>query len=147
MKKFLGIYAILALSVVSCKDAAADKFVENNVQATELPTVNIEDLPVVGFDKEVLDLGSLKMGEVGHGSVLITNNGKTDLVIYNAQGSCGCTVPETPKEPIKPGQSYEMKVSFDSAGKPGLQQKTVTLTTNTAQGREVFTVKAQVITE
>lgn len=147
MKKILGIYAILALSVVSCKEAAAEKFVENNAETTQVPAVNTEDLPVVSLDKEVLDLGDLKMGQVGEGSVVITNTGKTDLVIYSAQGSCGCTIPETPKEPIKPGQSYEMKVTFDSAGKPGLQQKSVTLTTNTAQGREVFTVKSQVITE
>jgi len=147
MKRILGIYAILALSVVSCKEAAAEKFVDNNSQTTEAPIINAEDLPVISFDKDVLDLGTLKMGEIGEGSVLITNQGKTDLVIYSAQGSCGCTVPETPREPIKPGQSYEMKVTFDSAGKPGLQQKTVTLTTNTAQGREVFTVKAQVITQ
>lgn len=147
MKKILGIYAILALSVVSCKEAAAEKFVENNAETIQVPAVNTEDLPVVSLDKEVLDLGDLKMGQVGEGSVVITNTGKTDLVIYSAQGSCGCTIPETPKEPIKPGQSYEMKVTFDSAGKPGLQQKSVTLTTNTAQGREVFTVKSQVITE
>lgn len=147
MKKVLGIYAILALTVVSCKEAAADKFVENNTTAAEAPAINIEDLPVVGLSTDVLDLGTLTMGQIGEGSVMITNNGKSDLVIYSAQGSCGCTVPETPREPIKPGESYEMKVTFDSAGKPGLQQKSVTLTTNTAQGREVFTVKAQVLTE
>jgi hypothetical protein len=147
MKKVLGIYAILALTVVSCKEAAADKFVENNNTATEVPVINPEDLAVVALSTDVLDLGTLKMGQVGEGSVVITNTGKSDLIIYSAQGSCGCTVPETPREPIKPGQSYEMKVTFDSAGKPGLQQKSVTLTTNTAQGREVFTVKAQVITE
>jgi len=147
MKKIFGIYALLALTAVSCKEAAADKFVENNSQTVQAPAIQLEDLPVISFDKETLDIGTLKMGQVGEGSIVITNTGKTDLVIFSAQGSCGCTVPQTPNQPIKPGESYTMNVTFDSAGKPGLQQKSVTLATNTAKGNEVFIVKAQVITE
>ncbi|UYW00372.1 DUF1573 domain-containing protein [Flavobacterium agricola] len=146
MKKILGIYAVLALTVVSCKETATDKFVENNA-TTQAPAINVEDLPVISFDKEVLDIGNLTMGQIGQGAIEITNTGKTDLVIYAAQGSCGCTVPEVPNQPIKPGESYTMNVTFDSAGKPGLQQKTVTLATNTAIGKEMFLVKAQVLTQ
>nr|WP_317631951.1 DUF1573 domain-containing protein [uncultured Flavobacterium sp.] len=152
MKKIIGLYALVALTTISCKESAADKF-DENAAPTELtttettPAVAPENMPVVTFDTEEVDLGTLKIGDKGEGTVKITNTGKTDLVIFSAQGSCGCTVPETPKAPIAPGQSFDMKVTFDSAGKPGLQQKTVTLSTNTAIGSERFTVKADVKTE
>ena len=74
----------------------------------------------------------------------ITNSGKTDLVIVKAQGSCGCTVPTWPKEPIKPGATGEIDVKFNTSGKPGRQSKTVTLTTNTVKGKELLTVRGDV---
>ena len=61
-------------------------------------------------------------------------------------GSCGCTVPEYPREiPIKPGESSEIKVKFDSSNKPGMQRKTVTLVTNTEKGKELLNIKAFVL--
>ena len=159
MKKQIGILAILALSVISCKENAADKFDENAAQTTDVvttldepgtpaaPAVAPEDMPVIKFSTNEVNLGTLKQGDKGEGSVIITNEGKTDLVIFSAQGSCGCTVPETPKEPIKPGGTYEMKVTFDSANKIGDQSKTVTVTANTANGSEKFTVTANVVAQ
>ena len=74
-----------------------------------------------------------------------TNTGEADLVISNAKGSCGCTVPEYPKQPIAPGEKAYIKVSFSPKGKNGMQNKTVTLTTNTAKGMEMLTVKANIV--
>merc|ERR1712070_855742 len=72
-----------------------------------------------------------------------TNTGKSDLTIMDARGSCGCTVPEYPKNtPIAPGATGEIKVVFDSSNKPGPQQKTVTLMANTENGREMLRIKA-----
>lgn len=159
MKKQIGIFALLALTVISCKENAAEKFDENAATATdvvttldtpgtpEVPAVAPEEMPVIKFSTEELNLGTLKQGDKGEGSVTITNTGKTDLVIFSAQGSCGCTVPETPKEPIKPGGTYEMKVTFDSANKIGDQSKTVTVTANTANGSDKFTVKANIVAQ
>ena len=59
---------------------------------------------------------------------MFKNTGKTPLVISNAKGSCGCTVPEWPKEPVAPGATAELLVKFNSKGKPNQQQKTVTIT-------------------
>lgn len=67
-----------------------------------------------------------------------------DLVIINASATCGCTVPEKPEAPIKPGETAKMKVVF-SASALGLQSKNVTLTTNTEAGSEMLTVRANVI--
>ena len=70
----------------------------------------------------------------------------SDLKILNATGSCGWTVPEYPRDtPIKPGESGTIKVKFDSSNKPGMQRKTVTLTTNTSKGKELLNIKAFVL--
>ena len=66
------------------------------------------------------------------------------MIITNAVGSCGCTIPEYPKDAIKPGESGKMKVSFNASGKHGQQQKTVTITTNTSQGSELLHIKAAI---
>ena len=59
-----------------------------------------------------------------------------------AKGSCGCTVPQWPKDPIKPGASAEIKVAFNSTGKKNKTTNTVTLTTNTEKGNEIVRIKA-----
>jgi hypothetical protein len=64
------------------------------------------------------------------------------LIIENAQGSCGCTVPSYPKEPVAPGATGEILVKFNSAGKSNAQQKTVTLTANTEPIQTILTIKA-----
>lgn len=100
--------------------------------------------PVMTFEKTEHDFGTINQGDKVTYSFVFKNTGATDLVIANAVGSCGCTVPEYPKEPLKPGESAKMKVSFNSAGKSGRQQKTVTVSTNTAAGKEILTVKANI---
>jgi hypothetical protein len=73
----------------------------------------------------------------------LTNTGNSPLVITDAQTTCGCTVPTWPKDkPIQPGESAEIKVEFNTAGKGGgRQMKDVTLLTNTAVGREILKIK------
>ena len=99
---------------------------------------------MISLDKKVYDFGTVNEGDLVETSFFVTNSGKTDLVITRAKGSCGCTVPTWPKEPIKPGKTGEIKVKFNTNGKPNRQQKTVTLTTNTESGREVLTIKGSV---
>lgn len=100
--------------------------------------------PVMTFNKKEHDFGVINEGDKVETIFTFTNTGQADLIIANASGSCGCTVPEFPKEPIKPGKTGKMKVSFDSNGKPGMQQKSVNITANTASGSDVLTIKANV---
>jgi hypothetical protein len=100
--------------------------------------------PVMTFNKKEHDFGVINEGDKVETVFTFTNTGEADLLITNASASCGCTVPDYPKEPIKPGKSGKMKVSFDSNGKPGLQQKTINITANTVTGREVLSIKANV---
>jgi hypothetical protein len=100
--------------------------------------------PKMTFKKMVHDFGNINEGEKVETKFEFTNTGEADLIISNAKGSCGCTVPEFPKEPIKPGQTKSMLVTFDSQGKPNQQEKTVTIDCNTESGTEKITIKANV---
>lgn len=97
------------------------------------------------FDKDTHDFGKIKQGDDVEYNFKFTNTGKEPLIIENAQGSCGCTVPSYPKEPVPPGGTGEIHVKFNSAGKSGAQQKTVTLTANTDPSvTTLLTIKADV---
>jgi hypothetical protein len=100
--------------------------------------------PVMTFDKSEHDFGMIKGGDKVEYNFKFTNTGEADLIILQAKGSCGCTIPEYPKDPIKPGASAKMKVSFNSAGKHGQQQKSVTISTNTEKGTESLSIKASI---
>ena len=77
---------------------------------------------------------------------MFTNVGKSNLIISDASGSCGCTVPDYPKNtPIKPGESGKIVVKFDSSNRPGMQRKAVTLITNTSKGKHILNIKSIVI--
>jgi hypothetical protein len=77
---------------------------------------------------------------------VIKNTGNKDLIIANAFGSCGCTVPEYPKNPLSPGTEADIAVRFNSAGKEGDQSKSVTLQLNTERHEEVLFLRGFVKT-
>jgi hypothetical protein len=108
------------------------------------PAVTNGQYPVMQFESSAHDFGKINAGDKVSYDFKFTNTGTGDLVIANAVGSCGCTVPEYPKEPLAPGKSGVMKVTFNSAGKSGMQQKTVTITTNTKAQKEQLTIKAAI---
>ena len=90
---------------------------------------------------------SLIDGEKVTFSFRFTNSGDKPLIISNAKGSCGCTVPNYPKEPIAPGNSSYIDVTFDSKGRTGKQSKAVTITANTNPNTKVIRINSEVITE
>lgn len=100
--------------------------------------------PVMSFEKTEHDFGTINEGAKVTYTFNFKNTGASDLIISNAVGSCGCTVPEYPKEPVKPGESGKLKVSFNSAGKSGNQHKNVTVSTNTQTGKEIINIKANI---
>lgn len=103
------------------------------------------DLPEIKFDEEEHDFGKITQGEKVSFSFMFTNTGKSNLIISSAAGSCGCTVPEWPKEPIKPGQQGKINVVFSSEGRSGLQEKTVNVVTNCEPSTKQIRFKAEVI--
>ncbi|WCL81604.1 DUF1573 domain-containing protein [Saprospira sp. CCB-QB6] len=97
------------------------------------------------FSEDVFDFGTIKEGEKVKHTFKFTNEGEKPLTITNAKGSCGCTVPSYPKEPIAPGESGEIEVEFNSANKKGAQTKFVTLSANTIPAETRLTIKADVV--
>lgn len=162
MKKIVCLLAIASVAFVSCKKEDASSKInsesvvadntstDNTVVAGDKSPVNAETVaskqdgfPVVSFNKVEHDFGDVKKGSKNETEFEVKNTGVADLVIINASASCGCTVPEYQKTPIKPGETSKIKVAF-SANSVGAQSKTVTLTTNTEKAKELLTVKANV---
>lgn len=83
----------------------------------------------IEFEKEVHDFGKMKQHGDASTEFVFTNTGTEPLIIKNAKGSCGCTVPEWPREPIAPGESSSIKVKYDSK-RLGPINKSVTITSN-----------------
>ena len=146
MKKLiLTAFAIAGLLVTSCQEGASSKVKKENVEAAVNDSGEKADAPVMQFDKVIHDFGTINEGDKVQTTFSFKNTGKSDLIIVDARGSCGCTVPKYPKNTaIKPGQSETITVSFDSSNKPGMQQKSVTLSANTSSGREMLRIKANV---
>lgn len=101
------------------------------VSATAPSAAEVANAPVLKFDKDTYNFGKIKQGDKVSYNFKFTNSGKTPLIITSAVASCGCTTPEWPKAPVKPGDAGIIKVTFNSAGKTGLQDKLITITANT----------------
>lgn len=144
MKKNILFIALVAILAFSCKDKASSKVKPENLEKAKERDIASTKLPVASFDKTEYDFGTINEDDVIETSFVLTNTGKTDLIISDAKGSCGCTVPTWTKEPIKPGASTEIGVKFNSRNKKNKQSKTVTLMTNTLNGKEVLRIKGTV---
>lgn len=95
--------------------------------------VNFVSAQDIKFESLEVNYGSIEKGADGVRVFKFTNTGTAPLIISNAQGSCGCTVPTYPKEPIMPGEKGEIKVKYDTQ-RVGQFTKYVTLTTNATSG-------------
>ena len=104
-------------------------------------------LPAISFAESLHDFGTIKDGDVVEHIFSFVNEGEAPLIISDAKATCGCTVPEWPKAPIAVGEKGEIKVRFNSKNKPGVQNKTVTLTANTWPATTRVQIKANVVKE
>lgn len=101
----------------------------------------------IEFEKSTIDFGEIVTGDKVEHVFKFTNTGDNPLVISNAKGSCGCTVPQWPKEPIGIGEKAEILVVFNSKGKSGKQSKTVTITANTNPPQTIIKLEGNVLKE
>jgi len=125
MKKlFLGLMAA-GMLLVACNSN------QSGATASNGTTAAATDAPVMKFETIHHDFGKIISGQKVTYEFKFTNTGKSPLIISDAVASCGCTIPTWPKQPIKPGESGGIQVTFNSAGKMGLQDKQITITANT----------------
>ncbi len=165
MKKIVLLFAaVAALSLTSCNETASAKIDEANLTAAadreavreDFPIMTFDeanltaaadreavkqDFPIMTFEESEYDFGTVNEGTVVEKEYTFTNTGKSPLIIVDAKGSCGCTVPTWTKEPVAPGAEGTMLVKFNTSGKPDAQSKTVTIKTNTEAGQELIIIK------
>lgn len=149
MKHILYTAAIAAL-LVSCggntngpKKASTD-LIANPATAdssSNIVSSSNDKGAVMLFEKMEHDFGTITQGEQAEYNFKFQNTGDQDLIIASATASCGCTVPEYPKEPIKPGASGSIKVKFNSDYRLDAFDKAVTITANTSPLETVLKIK------
>jgi hypothetical protein len=96
------------------------------------------------FDSYVHDFGNINQESTNNHVFTFTNTGNEPLIIENAKGSCGCTVPEYPKHPINPGETGEIKIEYKPGKQKGNQTKNITITANTQPEETILRIKADV---
>lgn len=144
MKK--GILLFSAVALLSFSGSFAQ---ESSKKAPKTKTSKVVVAPKVqgaglNFTNDVVDYGTIELKSDGNREFVFTNNGTEPLIIMNAQGSCGCTVPTWPRQPIAPGASEKIGVKYDT-NRPGPFTKTITLTTNsTTTPSKLLTIKGNV---
>jgi len=159
MKKiFLSAIVLSGLLATSCDNAASKIKSGENTNSSESTAASSSEasstmetsvntngaLPVFTFTEEAHDFGAIEEGVIAKHDFEFTNTGNAPLIITNASGSCGCTVPSWPREPIAPGETGKIHVEFNSNSRTGNQTKTVTLSSNTVPNKKVLRISAQV---
>jgi hypothetical protein len=134
---------IIAFSFTSCNNNRVSSDVIENPN-TANGNGDLSQLPSFKFEEESHDFGKILQGETVSYPFKFRNVGKSDLVISDVSTSCGCTVPSYPKVPIHPGQEGAIKVSFNSAGKRGFQNKNIVIVANTQPNTLILRIKAEV---
>lgn len=100
--------------------------------------------PVIEFQSEEVDFGTIDKNSDPVRTITFKNTGKSPLVITNCKGSCGCTVPECPKDPIMPGQTGSLKVRYDTS-RVGAINKTVTVKSNASNSTVYIKVVGKIL--
>ncbi|MDA9750499.1 DUF1573 domain-containing protein [Flavobacteriales bacterium] len=148
MKKYyyMLIAGIICFTNISCDNNPTKKINQQNLLETEKRLEQESVLPILKFDFDTYDFGEVTDGEIVEVDYTFKNTGESNLIIYDASASCGCTVPEYPKDKeIKPGESGVIKARFDSSGQTGKQVKSITLTTNTKNSKKIIRMSGFVI--
>ncbi|HNV99606.1 MAG TPA: DUF1573 domain-containing protein [Chitinophagales bacterium] len=149
MKKqthFLTICLLVLMGVfTSCKEETSSDRIAKPEEEEQISTDIIKNTTVITFERDTYNFGDIKEGDTVATDFKFVNTGDHDLLITNAKGSCGCTVPDWPKEPIAPGASGVIKVVFNSKNKSGAISKTVTVQANTVPNPTRLTIKGNVI--
>lgn len=120
------------------------KDVHNPQTAEGMSAKDAEKLPVIEFETKTYDFGDVIEGERLTYSFKFKNTGKSNLIIYSSEATCGCTTSQPPKAPIRSGESGEILVTFDSKGQKGKVQKRILVGANTYPVETILTITANV---
>lgn len=130
------------------EDSALDTEMIHNPKTASTPSAEgraTQGTPVMAFERDKWDFGQIIQGESVEYNFRFTNSGDAPLVITDAKGSCGCTVPDWPREPVPPGGEGTIRVTYDSKGRKAQFNKTVTITANTVPNTNKLFISGNVI--
>ena len=141
MKKYF-LFIIITATVVGCDVKRKDKLSDDSKlgvindslkQAKDQQTRDeaMKNTTTVQLIDSAFDFGTLTQGETVEYNYRFKNTGTNPLIIFKAEATCGCTIPEKPEKPLMPGETGVIKVVFNSAGKKDHQSKDITVTANT----------------
>jgi len=102
------------------------------------------DGPQVSFQEESHDFGTIKEGVIAEYTFKFTNTGTQPLILSDVRPSCGCTTPAWSKEPVAPGKTGVITVKYNSAGRPGKFNKSITITSNIPNETKVLFISGTV---
>ena len=129
---FLSLFVVLALAACNNGQQGSEIVTDNSAPTADVtPVENATNAAAFKFEKESYDFGQITEGEQVTYDYSFTNVGTEPLIITGATATCGCTVPNYPREPIAPNGEGKISVKFDSKGKSGMQNKVITITANT----------------
>jgi len=150
MKRIICILVVAATFIVGChnKPAKEGDFTVDDVHipqtADGLSQKEAEKMPVITFENTTYDFGEVVEGERLTYAFKFKNTGKSNLIIYSSEATCGCTTSQPPKAPVRPGESGEITVTFDSKGQKGKVQKRILVGANTYPAETILTITANV---
>ena len=140
MKKIVLLAGLIVFGITTTKAQTTTK----KIKATATKMTKVNGAGMV-FETETIDYGTIAHNADGRREFVFTNNGNKPLIITNTVGSCGCTVPSTPKEPIAPGATGKISVKY-ATDRVGQFTKTVTVTSNAeGQPTKTLTIKGTVL--
>ena len=136
---------VVLLGLFSCesKDNKINAGLVNNPVSAD-GIIKGASVPEIKFEKTEHDFGKILQGEQVSYTFKFKNVGNAPLIISSIEKTCGCTTPEFTKEPIKPGETGKITISYDSKGHKGFQNKRLTVKANTNPSETVLRIKAQV---
>ena len=145
--------AVLVLLLGGCqltdyteREGEAPNAGDIRVSGSGYEEVDPEDMPIITFDSMAYNMGQIPQGTMVEKTFRFTNTGGSDLLISDVRGSCGCTVGRSwPKKPLRPGGSGEVTVTFNSEGRSGKQEKTVSVIANTAPPTTMLALIGEVV--
>ena len=143
----INILILFLLVLFSCTNDSSKQLTTSIVVSNLTADKNSEkiSMPEIEIDQDYFDFGEIDQDKSIRIDFKLKNIGNAPLLISSVKGSCGCTVPDWPKEVIKPGTETNIKVTFNSGKRQGKQKKTVTLVTNAIPSTKVLTITGTVL--
>lgn len=144
--KHIFFFILVFFVVVSCTSTKNKENIDSSVvnNPATADSLNVASSPIFKFETDTHNFGKVTQGEKVAYTFIFTNIGKSNLIIDDAVVSCGCTVPKYSKDPVKPGQTGEIEVVFNTTGKKGMQYKTIQVFANTTPNVKELRIKALV---